>query len=627
MASKSNRSETWYLLGVAVVVALVLSLGWLQYSNRPPEPFEALADSPETSEVTSGAPLFLDKTPNVGVSFTPKNGEEADNFAILEAPGCGVALFDFDGDGLVDVFFTGGGYFDGPDKQQIKGHPNGLFKNLGHWKFRDVTQDMGLDKPLFYSHGCAVADFNNDGWPDLLVTGWGQVALYQNKQGKGFEEVSAKAGLPKGLWTTSAAWGDLDGDGYPDLYLCQYVNWSFANNPICPGYGLRGGVAIDVCPPRPFQGLPHKVLRNKGDGTFEDVSATCGLRKETANDNKGLGVIMVDVNGDRKPDIYVANDVTPNLLYINRSTPGKILLEEMGLTAGVATDDQGQNNGSMGTNAADIDGSGRPSLFVTNYEGELHALYRNEDPIKRGGKAGDVRFTHQSNQSGLGMLGKLNVGWGAVFFDLDNDGMEDLAFAQGHAIRVPEVLFPQAGAESPTKRAKLKQRAGLMRNLGNGQFQKVGGAGGAYFISPHRGRGLAVGDLDNDGKADLIFSNINETTAFLQNNDLEGNRWLGFELEGKGHRDLVGAAITLEVDGKTFTRFVKGGGSYLSSSDPRPLFGIKKSSKVIGKLTVFWPTGEPKQQQWEGLPLDRYHKLIQGEAKAATPTGAKKSNR
>jgi hypothetical protein len=565
--------------------------------------------------------LYRDVTAESGVDFTYRNGQEAGHYAILESLGGGVALLDYDGDGLLDIFVTGGGYFDGPDKQQIKGHGNRLYRNLGSLKFRDVTKEVGLDQPLFYTHGCAVGDYNRDGWPDLLVTGWGRVVLYCNepdgKGGRRFRDVSREAGLSEPLWSTSAAWADLDGDGYPDLYVCQYVNWSFANNPRCAGYNEK--IARDVCPPKTFTGLPHRLYRNNGNGTFTDVSKEAGLRpnleeagKEEAG--KGLGVVIVDVNGDGKPDIYVANDTVDNFLYINQSTPGHLRFEEVGLPSGVARDERGVPNGSMGTDAADYDGTGRPSLWCTNYENEMHALYRN---------LGKGMFFFSTPASGIAAIGQSYVGFGTGFLDLDNDGYRDLVIANGHVIRYPTATG-------------VRQRPVLLRNKGNGRFVDITRQGGTYFRGEHIGRGVAIGDLDNDGRPDLVISHLNEPVVLLRNEAEVGNHWLGVELWGKGHRDVTGAKIIVEVAGPESskgmedsgratrsTSFAKGGGSYLSACDRRHLFGLGKLER-IERLTVIWPDGQ--EQHWRGdvLPVDRYWRVVEGQNAAVEPRGRTK---
>jgi hypothetical protein len=536
--------------------------------------------------------FFRDVTAGSGLEAVYRNGEEAKHYAILEALGGGVALLDYDGDGLLDVFVVGGGYFEG---QEIRGHPCRLFKNLGGFRFQDVTTAVGLDRPLFYTHGCAVADYDRDGWPDLLVTGYGRLALFHNEpDGKGgrlFREVTSTAGLTDDLWSTSAAWVDLDGDGYPDLYVCHYVDWSFAGkHPHCIGFD---GKRRDICPPGHFTALPHRVYRNQGDGTFRDVSKAAGVRVEHPQQDygKGLGVLAVDVNGDGKPDLYIANDMTGNFLYLNRSQPGHIRLQEVGLDSGVGRDHLGAPNGSMGVAAADYDECGRPSLWVTNYEGELHALYHNDSRAER------VAFHFSTQAAGIAAIGQTYVGWGTGFLDLDHDGREHLVFVNGHPNH-----FPRAGA-------RRAQRPVLLRNLGQGRFQPITALGGHYFQEDHNGRGLALGDLDNDGRIDLVISHLNGPVTVLRNEAQTSNHWLGVALAGQGHRDVVGAGLTLEVGGRKLKRFAQGGGSYLCSSDRRHVFGLGQADRV-GRLTVAWPGG--REEHWDGLAIDRYWRLEEG---------------
>ncbi|HEY8503074.1 MAG TPA: CRTAC1 family protein, partial [Gemmataceae bacterium] len=457
----------------------------------------------------------------------------------------------------------------------------------------------------FYSHGAAVADYDRDGWPDLLVTGWGAVALFRNvpadpaapAAGRRFEDVTAEAGLGEGVtWATSAAFADLDGDGYPDLYLCQYVDWSWQNHPLCH-YDTK---TPDVCPPRKFNGLMHKLYRNTGKGGFIDVSREAGLRPGGPAQGKGLGVLIVDTDGDGKPDVYVANDTVDNFLYLNRSRPGAVRLEERGLESGTARDDRGNANGSMGVDAGDPQRSGKPALWVTNYENELHALYRNDSA------PGRPFFTYHSTAAGIGAIGQKFVGWGTAFLDADLDGWEDLFVANGHAIRYPT-----------GKSSSRRQRPVLLLNRGGERFRDASGQIGDYAATPRLARGVGFGDLDNDGRTDLVVSHMNEPTVVLRGIGGPDNHWVGVRLEGKGHACAVGARAVWEAGGQRQTRFVKGGGSYASSGDRRLLFGLGR--EATGRLTVTWPDGT--EQKFDSLAVDRYYRITQGSAEPEVEAG------
>ncbi len=575
----------------------------------------------------AGPPWFDDVTRKSGIDFTYRNGEEASHYSILESLGGGVALIDYDGDGLLDVFLPGGGDYskalaeyaevkDGKvvvaagryvlisSHPVIRGHPCKLYKNLGNFQFRDVTDEV-MTQPGLYTHGTAVADFDLDGFADLLVTGWGKVVLYHNEPngngGRKLRDVTAAAGLTMPhFWATSAAFGDLDGDGYPDLYVCQYANWSFEhNNPVCAGYTTE--VDRDICPPKQFDATPHRVYRNQGLAAdkgvwFKDVSAECGMRHPPRNDGaygKGLGVVMADVNGDGKPDIYVANDTVDNFLYLNQSTKGTIKLDEKGFDTLCARDGAGTPNGSMGVDLADFDGSGLASIWVTNYEGELHALYRNAMRNDR------LAFRYHTQAGKIAALGQSYVGFGTAFVDLDRDGWEDLFILNGHVIRHPH-------------KSTLRQKPVLLRNNGDATFAEATSRGGSFFKSEHRGRGLAVGDLDNDGRPDAVVSNVNDPVRVLKYVG-DAGKWVGLDLRRLGNRDIVGSKVTVEAGGRKLVRFAKGGGSYLSASDRRVLVGLGQAEK-IDKVTVEWASGA--SEVFTGTAAGRYWRLTEGSGKA-----------
>jgi hypothetical protein len=539
-------------------------------------------------EEIAGPPPFADVTESAGISFTYRNGEDAGHFAIIESLGGGVALFDYDRDGLLDIFLPGGGYY---EDKNVLGHPCKLYRNLGNWKFEDATAKLGLDKITFpYSHGAAAFDYDRDGWPDLLVTGYNRVVLLRNEAGtaggRRFVDVTKKVGLNDNLWSTSAAWGDLDGDGYPEIYVCHYGNWGFETNH--PTNCTYDGKTRDVCQPRMFTPLPHTLYKNNGGVTFTDVSERVKLRK----DGKGIGAVLVDLNNDARPDLYAANDTDDNYLYVNRGKRGELALEEVGLFAGVARDDRGVMNGSMGVDAADFNRSGLASVLVTNYENELPALYRNKSTGLQS------QFIYDSLGSGLATVGGNYVSWGTGFADIDLDGWDDILIVSGHAIRFPTKI-------------DRRQKPVLLHN-NRGKFKVAASSGWPYLRDPHNARGLAFGDLDNDGKPDAVVSHLNEPVAVLRNvAPTDERHWVGVQLVGEKHADAIGARVVVETAGGKQTKFARGGGSYASTNDPRLLFGLGADA-TIEKVTVYWPSG--KMQEVAGLAPDAYWSVTEGEA-------------
>jgi len=560
----------------------------------PPPPAPPPAAPVDEGEL-KGPPLFEDATATSGIAFAPRTGEtDANHLSILESLGTGVGLIDYDGDGLLDVYLPGGGGYAGADRKQIVGNTGKLFRNKGKFQFEDVTAKVGLDTlaggaPWFYSHGAAVADYDRDGWPDLLVTGWRAVALFRNEPdgagGRKFVDVTKSAGLDKGFeWATSAALADLDGDGFPDLYVSQYVDWNWDKNPPCD----YDGKTRDICPPRHFSGLTHKVFRNTGTGAFADASAAAGLVPGGPAASKGLGVLVFDADGDGKPDVYAANDTVDNFFYLNRSEKGAIQFLERGLETGVARDDRGNPNGSMGVAAGDPARTGRPALWVTNYENELHGLYLNEC------KPGRAQFNFYTTASGIAAIGQKYVGWGTAFLDADRDGHEDLFVANGHAIR-----FPTGRA---TSRAQLPV---LLLNQGGARFRTASARIGGYAAKPRVARGAAFGDLDNDGRTDVVIAHANEPVAVLRGIGGPDAHWIGVKLTDRTGACVAGAKVKWESKGGTQTRFAVAGGSFASSGDRRLLFGL--GGDTTGKLTVTWPDGT--EQALADLAPDTYHEL------------------
>jgi hypothetical protein len=581
---RTNR--TWIAAGALFLALASLAVGCK--SDAPPDKPPPVDAPKPADEMPAGPCPFEDATTKSGIAFTYKNGEEANNYAIIESLGGGACLFDYDGDGLLDVFLPGGGHYEG---KKVLGHPCKLFRNTGNFQFEDVSAKVGLDKIHFqYSHGAAAFDYDRDGRSDLLVTGYNRLVLLRNEKAADgtvtFADVTKKAGLNDTLWSTSSAWGDLDGDGYPELYVCHYGDWGFDTNH--PADCTYDGKTRDVCQPRKFKPLPHTLYKNKGDGTFTDISAEQKLR----TDGRGIGVVLVDANNDGRPDVYTANDTDDNFLYVNRGARGTIALDEVGLLAGVARDDRGMQNGSMGLSAADYDRSGRASLVVTNYENELPALYQNRSD------GASARFTFATLQSGLAAIGSSYVSWGTGFFDFDRDGWDDLMIVSGHAIRFPTKI-------------DRRQRPVLARNS-DGKLKPLASRGWNYFGDPHNARGAAFGDLDNDGRVDVIVSHLNEPVAVLRNvSPTENRHWIGFRLIGAKGADVVGARVVLETASGKQTKFQQGGASYASTNDPRLLFGTGADAK-IAKATVYWPSG--KSQDLADLQPGAYYDVPEGEA-------------
>ncbi len=538
------------------------------------------ASSPQTSL------SFTDVTAQSGVDWTYRNGEDKNHFAILESLGGGVGILDFDADGFADVILPGGGTFTGPDKQDVSGIRPGLFRNLSRLSFTDSTDLAFVGSSRFYTHAAAVCDFNNDGFSDFLLTGFGGLQLFENLGDGTFSpRPAAETGLTDSAWSSSAAFGDFNGDGHVDLYVSHYVDWSFANHPLCPGPepGQR-----EVCPPKDFSPLPDSLYISRGDGTFLDASSDWGLRP----DGKGLGVVVGDIDLDGDLDVYVGNDTVPNFLYRNQGTH----FADAGLMSGTSVSDRGLPDGSMGVDLGDFNLDGLPDLWVANYESEGFAMYRNE---------GDCFFQPVSSKLGINAISGLYVGWGTVFFDADLDGDLDIFVSNGHVIRYPT-------------NAPLRQLPLVLENRNGERFVNVADQAGEYTSSPHMGRGLAVSDLDHDGDQDVILSRTNEPAAVLENNSHGKHHWIGFRLIGThSARDAHGAIVRVRLkNSREIVVQVKSGSSYASSNDLTQIVGLGESTEVA-HVSVRWPSGI--ESSLDKPARDVVHSLVENATSHGAP--------
>jgi hypothetical protein len=522
---------------------------------------------------------FEDATARTGISFRYRNGEEAQRRYILESLGGGAALFDYDNDGDLDLFLTGGGEISPSDPVVIRGRPGALYRNDGSWTFVDVTQEAGLAGETDYSHGCGVADFDRDGWLDLFVCCFGRSRLYRNTRNGAFIDVSQAAGIAVMGWCTAVAWPDIDGDGWPDLYVARYAAWSPQGDLAC--YNSRG--QRDVCSPTVYPGEPDRLFRNRGDGQFDEITRQAGL----SDSGKGLGVVAADLDDDGFVDLYVARDEVAKDLYRG----GPVLpLVETAQKAGVAASEFGVPEGSMGIDVGDYDGDGRPDLWVTNFENEDNALYRNLE---------EGSFAYATVSTGLAGQSRRYVGFGTALADFDGDGWLDIFVANGH-------VFVH-GRQSP-----YRQPAQLFRNVAargsERRFENVSPRGGSYFRATHVGRGAAVGDLDDDGAPDLVISHQNEPVAVLRNRQRPAH-FLRVLLRGmRCHPQAIGARVSIDLGGREVTRFVVSGAGYFSHFDQRVLFPV--ATDAPRDVTVHWPGGG--REVFPALAVDQTHELVEG---------------
>jgi enediyne biosynthesis protein E4 len=507
---------------------------------------------------------FENRQEQSGVTFVLNNGTTEDK-PIIDSTLGGVALLDYDNDGYLDLFFANGASIPGLSKSN-PAFSNRLYHNNHDGTFTDVTEQAGV-AGAGYSMGAAAADYDNDGWTDLYVTGVNRNILYHNNKDGTFTDVTQKAGVTgifggKKLWSVSAAWLDYDNDGLLDLFVTNYLEWSPENSRVCGSPGKRLS-----CPPSLYKGEPNLLYRNNGDGTFTDVSAATGIAKSIG---KGMGVAIADYDGDGWTDIFVANDNERNFLFKNRHGQG---FDEVGVESFVAYTDDGVPVSSMGVDFRDWSNNGRPGLFVTALGGETFPLYRNEDR---------KLFTMATYESGIGFATFKMSGWGAGIYDFDNDGYKDLFSANSHVSENADVNPQQ----------QYRQPNGVFQNERNATFRDVSAEAGAALRLRAAHRGAAFGDLNNDGKVDVVISAIGSPAELLYNTSTGGNHWLAVETVGaKSNRDGIGTRIKLTGEsGLVQYNEVTTSGSYASSSDKRAHFGLGHDA-LVKEIELRWPSG------------------------------------
>jgi hypothetical protein len=525
--------------------------------------------------VKTGPVIFQDATKSSGLATWHHTMGTPEKTYILETVGSGVGLLDYDNDGWLDIYLVNGSTYDALSGKMTPPRA-ALFHNNHDGTFTDVTAKAGVSNDR-WGFGVAIADYDNDGWPDIYVSNFGKNRLYHNNHDGTFADVAEKAGVTLGNWSAGATWGDYDGDGKLDLFVPGYLHYDIANPPsqgsksVAYRFCEFRGVKV-MCGPRGLKGEPDHLFHNNGDGTFKDVSVDAGVSDPSAY--YGLASLFIDVNNDGKVDLLVANDSTPNYLYINK---GNGTFDDESYGSGYALNGGGRETASMGIAAGDLTHNGRIDLFNTTFSDDYKPLYRND---------GDANFTDISYQMGIADEMMPFLGWGTGFFDYDNDGWLDLFEVNGH-------VYPQA--DQNNWGTSWKQRPLLFHNV-NGKLELVPAVEGTGLAEISAGRGMAFGDLFNNGKIDVVINNLDGTPTLLRNVVDNGNHWIELRLVGgpKSPRDAIGATVYVTANGFRQRGDVVSGGSYASTSDPRLHFGLGKATKVDA-VEVHWPDGHVEQ--------------------------------
>lgn len=545
----------------------------------------ALAGWPRTQAslaLAQTSPLFEEIPGSAsGITWVHDNAMSPEHY-LPETLGPGCAFLDYDNDGWMDIYLVNSGPSDFyTPKKPIR---NALYKNNRDGTFTDVTEKAGVGGGTF-GMGVAVGDYNNDGYPDMLVTSYGRCILYRNNGNGTFTDVTEKAGVAAPGWTTSAVWFDYDNDGLLDLFLCSFVEFGRNKNLIC-GDNKMG--RRYYCIPRVFKPTPSLLFHNNGDGTFTEVSKGTDIARALG---KSLGVVATDINNDGLMDLFVANDTVQNFLFVNR---GKGKWEEIGLASEVGFSANGQARSGMGVDAADFDGDGWQDLFVANVDQEMFSLYKNNH---------DESFSDVANPNGVAEATRLLSGWGLKFFDYNNDGEIDLFLANGH---------PDDMIDTVSSQVKYKEPLLLFQHDGN-RLRNISDKAGPIFSRQFPARGLATGDYNNDGRVDVLVANNGGAPVLLRNNAGRENHWLGIKLQGvKCNRDAIGAILSWSIGGKKKQKLKTGGGSYLSSHDPREMIGLGKATKLEW-VEIKWPAPSGKVERFTDLPIDRYITIVEGK--------------